>query len=85
MKIIVKTKPNSKNESVERITQPTLELSNSKIELIEYKVSVKEPPIGGRANNAVVKALAKYFDVAPSLICLVSGASSKRKVFQIPD
>lgn len=83
MKIIVKAKPNSKKESVERITQATLGLENNKTELVEYKVSVKEPPVGGKANEAVIKALAKYFDVAPSLIRLHSGATAKRKIFEI--
>jgi len=83
MKIVVKTKPNSKNESVERITQATLGLDNGKLEMVEYKVLVKEPPVSGKANEAVVKALAKYFGIAPSLIRLVSGATAKRKVFEI--
>lgn len=83
MKIFVKVKPNSKKESVERVTQPTLDLESSKSEMVEYKVSVKEPPIQGKANEAVIKALAKYFDVAPSLVHLHSGATAKRKVFNI--
>lgn len=82
MKIFVKVKPNSKKESVERIEQPTLGLDEKK-ELVEYKVSVQAPPVGGKANEAVVKALASYFDVAPSLVSLVSGATAKRKIFEI--
>lgn len=83
MKIIVRTKPSAKKETVERIAQPTFGFGDAKEEMVEYKVAVKEPPIDGRANEAVVKALAKYFGVAPSLIRLVSGASTKRKVFEI--
>ncbi|MCX6701840.1 MAG: DUF167 domain-containing protein [Candidatus Zambryskibacteria bacterium] len=83
MKIIVKAKPNSKIEMMERIGQPSLDLEGVRPSIVEYKVSIKEPPIGGRANEAIVKVLAKYFDVAPSLVRLVSGASSKRKVFEI--
>jgi len=85
MKIAVKTKPNSKVEKVERVTQASLELGDNKSELVEYKVCVKEAPVGGKANIAVIKALAKYFDIAPSLISLHSGATAKRKVFEIDD
>ncbi|TSC70903.1 MAG: hypothetical protein CEO12_28 [Parcubacteria group bacterium Gr01-1014_46] len=82
MRIIVKTKPNAKVESVERVTQATLPLDLKK-EMEVYRVSVKEPPVNGKANTAVVKALAKYFEVSPSLVTLVSGGSSKSKVFEI--
>ena len=83
MKIIVKVKPNAKKESVERVTQPSLGLAGDKSELVEYKVSVKEPPVGGKANEAVTKALAKYFDISSSLVVLVSGKISKKKIFEI--
>jgi len=83
MKIIVKAKPNAKTESVERVGQPSLGLSDLKLELVEYKVSVKEAPVGGRANEAIIRALAKYFNTSPSFVRLVSGASNKRKVFEI--
>lgn len=85
MRIIVKAKPRSKKELVERVSQPTLDLSLGGQELVEYKVSVKEAPVDGRANEAIIKALAKYFDIAPSLVKLISGSTSKKKIFQIPD
>ncbi len=83
MKIIVKAKTKSKTEKVERINQPNLGLENSKAELVVYKVSVKEAPVAGRANEAVIKALATYFDTAPSRIKLVTGQTSKQKIFEI--
>jgi len=85
MRIFVKVKPNAKQESVERIVQPTLGLAEEGDgkNLVEYRVSVKEPPVGGKANEAVVKALAEYFDVSKSMVSLVSGSSVKRKVFEI--
>ncbi len=82
MKIVVKVKPNAKVEEVERVTQTSLLLEDKK-EMSVYKVSVKAPPVGGKANKAVVNALADYFDVAPSLISLVSGPTSKNKIFEI--
>lgn len=82
MKIIVKAKTKAKVTKVERVTQPSLGLDN-KEELVTYKVSVKEAPVDGRANEAIIKALAEYFDVAPSSISLVTGQTSKQKVFMI--
>ena len=83
MKIIVRAKPNAKIEMMERVGQPPLDFGDTRPSTVEYKVSVKEPAIGGRANEAIVKVLAKYFDVSPSLVRLVSGVSTKRKVFEI--
>jgi uncharacterized protein len=37
----------------------------------------------GKANEAVLKALAKHFDVSPSRVVLTRGATSKEKVFEI--
>lgn len=83
MKIIVKAKTKAKVEKVERITQPSLGLGENKDEPVTYKVSVKEAPIDGRANEAIIKALANYFDVSPSNITLITGQTSKQKVFMI--
>ncbi len=82
MKIQVKVKPNSKKATVERVSQPTLDLGLKK-EIDVYKVSVKEPPVDGKANKAVLKALAEYFEVSQSQVGLVSGSTSKNKIFEI--
>jgi len=71
MKIFVRAKPNSKKEFVEKISETNL------------IVAVKEPPVKGRANAAIQKALAEYFKVSPSQVVLVSGFSSKNKIFEI--
>jgi hypothetical protein len=71
MKIFVKAKPAAKEEKVEKIGE-----SN-------FVVSVKEPPVQGRANAAISKALAEYFRVSSSQVKLISGFSSKQKVFEI--
>ncbi len=57
-----------------------------KIEKIEegyFRISVKEAPVGGKANEATIRILAEYMDVAPSRIEFVRGYSSKLKVFNI--
>ncbi len=71
MKIFVKAKPNAKEELIK------------KIDGINFIVAVKEPPRKGKANAAIVRVLAEYFNVAPSAILLVSGFSSKQKVFEV--
>ena len=71
MKIFVKAKPNSKEERIQKIEE------NS------FLVAVKEPPVKGMANKAIVKKLSDYFKVPVSNIILVSGFSSKTKVFEI--
>ena len=83
MRIIVKAKTRAKEEKVERVDQPELDLGVGKSEAVTYKVSVKEAPVEGKANEAIVRALAEYFNVAKSQIRLVSGQSSKQKVFEI--
>jgi uncharacterized protein (TIGR00251 family) len=71
MKIFVKAKPLAKEEKIKKVDE------------INFIVWVKEPPKDGKANRAIIKVLASYFKVAPSEISLVSGFSSKLKVFEI--
>lgn len=70
-RIFVKAKPLAKEEKIEKIDEEN------------FIVWVKEPPVKGMANKAIVQALALYFKVAPSQVSLVSGFSSKQKVFEI--
>ena len=71
MRINIKAKPNSKEEKVERVDENN------------YVVSVKEPPIKGKANGAIKNALAIYFRIASSRIKIVSGYSSRNKIIEI--
>ena len=48
------------------------------------RVSVTAAPEDGKANRAVIKLLAETFDVAPSSINLVRGATSREKWFRLP-
>jgi uncharacterized protein len=45
-----------------------------------WKVRVAEPPEDGRANEAVLRLLAKTLDVPRATVALVSGHSSRDKV-----
>lgn len=71
MKIFVKAKPNAKEEKVEKIDND------------HFIVAVKEPSRKGMANLAICRALAEYFDAPISQSRLVSGFSSKQKIFEI--
>ncbi|MEM0353577.1 MAG: DUF167 domain-containing protein [Archaeoglobaceae archaeon] len=63
MRIFVRVKPNAKRSEVEKIGE-------------EFLVSVKAPPVKGRAN-------ADYFKVPKSKVKIVAGERSKRKVVEI--
>lgn len=71
MKINVKAKPGSKHEFVEKIDDAN------------FVVSVKEPPIDGRANLAIRNALAVYFKTGTSCVKIISGHTSRNKVVEI--
>ncbi|MCW1888194.1 MAG: DUF167 domain-containing protein [Candidatus Moranbacteria bacterium] len=71
MRIFVTAKTNAKLEKIECIDKT------------HYKVAVKASPVEGKANQALIKLLAKYFGVAKSLVVLKSGDSSKQKAFEI--
>ena len=71
MKIFVTAKPNAREQLVEKNDETS------------YTVSVKEPPVQGRANVAIIKAIADYFDVAPSRVRIISGWTSRQKTLEI--
>ncbi len=71
VKIIIKAKPNAREDLVEKVDEAN------------YIVSVTAPPIDGKANAAIVKLLAQYFDSSPSLIEIISGHMARVKVVEI--
>lgn len=83
MRIIVRAKPKAREEKIELLSQTSLNFGADKVDLPIYNISIKEPPLAGRANKAIIEALAKYFDKSPSQIHLVSGQTAKQKVFEI--
>ncbi len=70
MKVQVKVKPNSKTAEV-------IQESDGLV------VKVKEPPREGKANQAVIKLLAKYFGVSQSQVKIVAGFRGRSKVVEI--
>ena len=69
IKVIVH--PNSKNPRIDKDLLGTL------------NVYVSAPPLEGRANEAVINALAEFFNVKKYQIILKSGAKGKQKIFEI--
>ena len=70
MKIFVKVKIRAKREGVEKIDSEN------------FVVSVKEIPEKGKANKAIIKILAEYFKIAPSMIKILTGGKSRQKTVE---
>lgn len=71
MRINVKVKANSKEEKIEP-------LGNN-----QFAVKVKAPAHEGKANNAVIKLLSKYFDIPKSMIIISKGQQNNNKIIDI--
>lgn len=71
MKISVRVKPNAKQDKIEMINES------------HFLIQVKEKPQEGKANKAVIRALAEYFEVPQSRIVLLKGQSSREKTYEI--
>ncbi|MDK2795787.1 MAG: uncharacterized protein PWQ22_829 [Archaeoglobaceae archaeon] len=70
MRIIVRVKPNAKKRAMEKIGE-------------EYVVSLKSPPIDGRANAELIEIVSEYFKVPKSKIRIVAGQKSRKKILEI--
>ncbi len=71
MRIFVIAKTGAKEEKVEMV------------DTTHCVVMVKAQPVEGKANDAIVKALAKHLGVSRSSLSLRSGATGKNKVFDL--
>ena len=49
----------------------------------DLSVGIKAPPEKGKANQELIKKLAKYFEVDESKVKIISGLSSRNKVVEI--
>lgn len=71
MRLFVKVKTRSKKSGVEKLDEAS------------FVVRVKEAPIEGKANEAVIKALAENLNIASWRIKILSGSTSSNKVVEI--
>ena len=71
MKIFVAVKTGAKKESIEKIAEGV------------FRVEVRARPVQGKANQAIIKVLAKYFGVAQSRVVIIKGQKAKGKTIEI--
>jgi len=71
MRIFVNAKARSGKEYIKKIDET------------HFVVAIKEAPEKGKANEAIVKAVAGYFKGARSGVRIVSGHTSQRKILEI--
>lgn len=71
MRIYLKVIPRSSQNIVEKISEG------------EYRVKLTAPPVDGKANEALIKLLAEYFNVSKSAILIVGGKSLSRKMVDV--
>ena len=50
-----------------------------------FEIWVKEKPVKGQANQAVVGALAEYFNIPRENVKLIRGFQQRNKVFNVKD
>lgn len=71
MRIYVRAKPRAKKTAVQKTSEN------------HYTVLVPQEPKEGRANGAIIAALAEYFNLPKSMIVMEAGEMSHNKVFLI--
>lgn len=71
MRIYVTAKPAAREESIEKIDEN------------HFIVAVREPPIQGRANRAIIEALADYFKISSGRVRIITGMTSRQKMVEI--
>ncbi len=71
MKVSVKVKAGAKEDKVDRIDEQNL------------RISVKAQAKEGKANQAVIALLSRYFDIPKSRIMILKGHTSKNKILEL--
>ena len=69
--ITVRAKPGVKKEYIKRLDAES------------FEVAVSEPPVKGRANAAIIKALALHFNIPSYQVSIISGNTSRLKKVEI--
>jgi hypothetical protein len=78
MKIFVRAKPGVKKAYIKETT----DLFEKKGDR-HFVVAVNERAVEGKANRAIERAVAEYFDVAASRVRIISGQTAKEKVVEV--
>jgi uncharacterized protein (TIGR00251 family) len=69
----VQVKPNSKQQKIQAQADGSL------------TIYLKSPPVDGKANQELIKLLAKHYKIPKSTIVIKSGLSSRNKFIELPD
>lgn len=76
IKLFVRLSPKAKREGIEGIyTDPD--------GAEHLKIAVSAPPVDGKANEALIKWLAKYLHIAKSAVTLTAGTTDRTKTLFI--
>lgn len=76
IKLFVRLSPKAKREGIEGIyTDPD--------GAERLKIAVSAPPVDGKANEALIKWLAKYLHIAKSAVTLTAGTTDRTKTLFI--
>ena len=70
-KLLVKVKPNARENSIRQFQDST------------WIAEVKAPPKDGKANRALIKVIAKQFNVTKSQVSIRRGKSGRTKLIQL--
>ena len=70
-KLLVKVKPNARENSLRQFQDGT------------WIAEVKAPPKDGKANRALIKVIAKQFNVTKSQVSIRRGKSGRTKLIQL--
>lgn len=49
----------------------------------EIEIGIRAKPLKGKANDEIIKKIAKHFDIPRSNVRIVAGAKSRNKVVEI--
>lgn len=71
MLIKVKVFPGSKKEEIRRKKKDS------------FEVKIKEKPVRGEANRAVINVLSNFFNVPKNKVKLIKGFKQRNKIFKI--
>ena len=71
MRISARVKPGASAESIEKLNNE------------EFLIRVKVPAKENKANKAAIAALSRFFGVSKTKVKLVSGSTSRNKIFDI--
>lgn len=78
MRIFIHVKLHAREEKVEKTVIQRLTGPEE-----QYQVYVKELPVDGKANEAIIRVLAEHFKASKSQVRIIGGHTSREKIVEI--